>query len=112
MNEGANVPDIKTVNDYITYIMPICFGALGMTAEEIGNSTPFDINKRIRGYEDRQRMMRVFVASFITLPVINSGFKSPRKQLKLEDVIPEDLNDNMMKSEIDTWREILKNAER
>ena len=101
------------MNDYLTYIMPLCFGALNMTAEEIYNSTPFDINQRIKGYEDRQRMMRVFIASFITLPVINSGFKSPKKQLKLEDVIPEDLmNDNVMKSEIDMWREILKNAER
>ena len=112
MTEGVDA-DIKTVNDYLTYIMPICFGALGMTAEEIANSTPFDINHRIKGYEERQRMKRVFVASFITLPIINSGFSRPKKGFKLQDVIPEDLShEDVLKSEIDAWRDILQNAER
>ena len=105
--------DIKTVNEYLTYILPICFGVLNMTAEEIGNSTPYDINCRIKGYEDRERIKRMFVASFITLPIINSGFSRPKKALKLQDIIPEDMVENdVLKSEIDMWREILKNAER
>lgn len=108
----GNAPDIKTVNDYLTYILPICFGALHMTAEEIGNSTPYDINQRIKGYEERQRLKRMFVASFFTLPIINSGFARPKKALKLEDIIPEDMESDVLKSELDKWREILKNAER
>ena len=109
----GNAPEIKTVNDYITYILPICYGALGMTAEEIGASTPYEINWRIKGYEERQRMKRMFVASFITLPIINSGFSRPKKALQLQDIIPEDLVENdVLKSEIDMWREILRNAER
>lgn len=84
-----------------------------MTAEEIGQSTPYDINHRIQGYEERQRMQRMFVASFVTLPIINSGFSKPKKTLTLQDIIPEDLtHSNVLKSEIDMWREILKNAER
>lgn len=110
---GDTFAEIKTVNDYLTYILPICYGALGMTAEEIGNSTPYDINCRIKGYEDRQRMKRMFVASFITLPIINSGFSRPKKALKLQDIIPEDMMENdVLKSEIDMWRDILRNAER
>ena len=109
----GNAPDIKNVNDYISYILPICFGALSMTADEIYDSTPYDINNRIKGYEDRQRMKRVFVASFVTLPIINSGFNKPKKQLKLQDILPEDLmEEDVLKTEIDMWREILKNAER
>ena len=55
----------------------------------------------------------MFVASFVTLPIINSGFARPKKALKLQDVIPEDLTQgNMLKTEIDKWREILKNAEK
>ena len=114
MSEGVdNLPDIKTVNDYITYILPLCYGVLNMTAEEIGKSTPYDINHRIQGYEERQRVQRMFVASFVTLPIINSGFARPKKALKLQDVIPEDvMQDNPLQTEVDKWREILKNAER
>lgn len=113
MNNGVdNAPDIETVNDYLTYILPICFGALGMTADEIHDSTPYDINNRIKGYEERQRIQRVFIASFITLPIINSGFSRPKKTVKLQDILPEDLEEDVLKKEIDSWREILKNAER
>ena len=93
--------------------MPICFGVLNMTADEIYDSTPFDINNRIKGYEERQRIKRMLIASFFTLPIINSGFNRPKKTLKLQDIIPDDLmDDNVLKAEIDEWREILKNAER
>ena len=84
-----------------------------MTAEEICNCTPWEINMRIKGYEDRQRQKRLFTASFLTLPVLNSGFSRPKKGYRLHDVIPDDLSYNdVSKSEIDKWREILNNAER
>lgn len=82
-----------------------------MTAKEIYDSTPWEINMRIKGYEERQRFKRIFTASFITLPVLNSAFNRTKKGVKLEDLIPEDLHsDDISKTEIDKWRKILDEA--
>lgn len=82
-----------------------------MTADEIYNSTPWEINMRIKGYEFRQKQKRITIASFLTLPILNSGFNAPKKGYKLQDIIPEDLKDSdITQNELDKWREILKNA--
>jgi len=110
---GGQPPEIKSFNDYLTYVLPVCFGVLKMTAEEIRNSTPWEINMRIRGYEDRQRQTRLLLASFVTLPVINSSFCRPKKGLELKDIVPDDLRDEpVTEGEFEKWREILSNAKR
>lgn len=82
-----------------------------MTAEEICESTPWEINMRINGLKDRQRYDRLFTTNFITLPVYNSGFSRPKKGVSIEDILPkEDLEDEITQAEIDKWREILKGA--
>ena len=61
---GDSTPFISSFNDYLTAILPICFGALNMTADEIRKSTPWEISQRIKGYEYRKRQERIFVGSF------------------------------------------------
>ena len=108
---GEDTPQINSVNDYLTAVLPICFGALNMTAQEIYDSTPWEINQRIKGYEYRKRQERIFVGSFLTVPILNSAFNRTKKGVKLEDLIPEDLHsDDISKTEIDKWRKILDEA--
>ena len=110
---GEDTPQINSVNDYLTAVLPICFGALNMTAQEIYDSTPWEINMRIKGFEERQKLKRIFTASFLTVPILNSGFNRPKKGIKLKDVIPDDLQSGeVTQSELDKWREILNKAER
>lgn len=110
---GDDTPQIKSFNDYLTAALPICFGALNMTAQEIYDSTPWEINMRIKGYEERQKMTRIMLASFITVPVINAGFSRPKKGVTVKDILPDDLNnEEITKNELDKWREILSKAER
>lgn len=82
-----------------------------MRAEEIYNSTPWEIEMLIRGLSDRQRYNRLIIARLISLPVYNSGFNAPRKGYKIEDILPqEDLEDEVTQGELDKWRELLKEA--
>ena len=82
-----------------------------MTAEEIYNSTPWEINKRIKGYEDRQRYKRLLLAQLVSLPVYNSGFARPEKGVQLKDILPpEDFQEDLKQDEIDRWRKILAEA--
>ena len=84
-----------------------------MTAKEIYDSTPWEINMRIKGYEERQRLKRIFTASFITLPVLNSAFNRTKKGVSLKDIIPDDLHDKQAtEAEFEMWRERLNKAER
>ena len=107
---GDSEAPINSFNDYLTAILPICFGALNMTADEIRKSTPWEINQRIKGYEYRKRQERIFVGSFLTVPILNSAFNRPKKGIRLKDIIPEDFENDVSQSEIDTWREILDKA--
>ena len=109
---GDDSPQINSFNDWLTAVLPICFGALEMTAQEIYDSTPWEINQRIKGYEERQRWKRIFTASFLTVPILNSSFNRPKKGINLRDVIPDDLQNDVTEKELDKWREILNNAER
>ena len=81
-----------------------------MTAKQIYDSTPWEVNMLIKGYELRQRLKRIHTASFLTLPILNSGFNAPQKGFKLQDIIPEDMQEDISKEELDKWREILDNA--
>lgn len=110
---GDDAPEVKSFNDYLTHILPVCFGPLNMTAEEIRNSTPWEINMRIKGYEDRQRQKRFFAANYLTLPVLNSGFMKPKHGLyELKDVLPADdlATGKLSKEEADMWHERLDTA--
>lgn len=88
----------------------MCFGLLDMTAEEIYNATPWEIDMRIKGYDERLRLKRILLASFVTVPVYNSGFNRPKKRgVDIKDIIPDDLrNDDVTQSELDKWRVILE----
>ena len=108
---GDSAPSIDSFNGYLTAILPICFGALNMTADEIRQSTPWEINQRIKGYEYRKRQERIFIGSFLTVPILNSAFNRTKKGVRLEDLIPEDLHsDEITQTEVDKWRKILEEA--
>lgn len=108
---GDSAPSIDSFNGYLTAILPICFGALNMTADEIRQSTPWEINQRIKGYEYRKRQERIFIASFLTVPILNSAFNRTKKGVRLEDLIPEDLHsDDISQTEMNKWRKILDEA--
>lgn len=83
-----------------------------MTADEIRQSTPWEINQRIKGYEYRKRQERIFIASFLTVPILNSAFNRTKKGVKVEDLIPEDLQTTgeITETELDKWRKILNEA--
>ena len=81
-----------------------------MTAEEVYNATPWEIDMRLKGYIDRQRAERIFLTSIITLPVCNSGFSRPEKGYKLKDFIPDIDEKPITKKELDFWRNELDMA--
>lgn len=64
-----------------------------MTADEISNSSPREIYRRINGYQTRMRNRRLFIGSFVTVPVINAGANAPRKGVTLKDILPDDVRD-------------------
>lgn len=104
-------PDINSVNDYLTAVLPVCFGPLKMTADEIYRSTPWDINQRIRGYEERERQKRVLLGAMVTVPVINAGFYRPQGGVSLADIVPDDiLQDTITEQEIEYWKKVLDEA--
>lgn len=104
-------PDINSVNDYLTAVLPVCFGPLKMTADEIYRSTPWDINQRIRGYEERERQKRVLLGAMVTVPVINAGFYRPAGGVTLTDIVPDDLTEeNITEQEIEYWKKVLDEA--
>lgn len=61
-----------------------------MTGEEIAAATPWEITHRIDGYVARMKDRRIFTASFITAPVINSGMRAPKRGVKVEELLPGD----------------------
>ncbi len=108
---GDDAPEMNTFDDYLSWVLPICFGVLNMTAEEIYDSTPWEIDKRIDGYLERQRQKRIFYASFLTVPIMNAGFNRTKRGVKLEDIVGDDLTDqNLTEGELDRWRNILNKA--
>lgn len=108
---GDDSPEIKSFQDYLTAVLPICFGALNMTAQEIYESTPWEIEMRIKGYKERLKTKRIFTASLLTVPIINAGFSRPKNGVDLKDVLPDDLADEAItKDELDKWRDLLNNA--
>ena len=64
-----------------------------MTGQEIADSTPWEITQRINGYVDRMKDRRMFTASFITAPVINSGVRSPKYGVTPRELIPQDFGE-------------------
>ena len=45
-----------------------------MSGAEIAQMTPWEAEMRLKGYQKRMKNRRAFVASFVTAPIINSGF--------------------------------------
>ena len=82
-----------------------------MTGEEIANATPWEISKRIDGYLDRMKDRRIFFASFITAPVINSGVRSPKRGVKVEDLLPNDFRGEPDKEEAERIRAMIAEEE-
>lgn len=65
------------------------YGELGLTGDEIGQLTPWEVEQRARGYARRLKDRKAFYASFVTAPVINSGSRAPRKPVTAERLVPE-----------------------
>ena len=69
--------------------MPVLYGELGLTGPEIAALTPWEIDQRVSGYERRMKNYQVFMASFVTAPVINAGFRSPKRPVTARKLVPD-----------------------
>ncbi|WP_235819598.1 hypothetical protein [Acidaminococcus timonensis] len=82
-----------------------------MTGEEIGTATPWEIQRRIEGYGARMKAKRMFTASYITAPVINAGYRSPKRPVTPEKILPDDFRTPEAQDERDEWLAIAKAEE-
>lgn len=83
-----------------------------MTGNEIGQATPWEIQRRIEGYGVRMKNQRMFTASFITTPVINAGYRSPKKRpVTPAKLLPEDFRTATDQEEQDEWLAMAKAEE-
>lgn len=82
-----------------------------MTEAEIGESTPWEIQKRIEGYGVRAKGRRMFTASFLTAPIINAGVRSPKHPVTPSKLLPEDFHYTESQEEREEWMAIAKAEE-
>lgn len=78
--------------------MPICYGVLNLTGDEIGQLTPYELNMRISGYEERMKQQRIFYANFVTAPIINAA-GHPKHPVTVRKLLPDDFRDDSQVSE-------------
>ena len=77
----------------MTYVLPICYGVLNLTGDEIGQLTPYELNMRISGYEERMKQQRIFYAKFVTAPIINAAWH-PKHPVTVKKLLPDDFGDD------------------
>lgn len=92
-------------------MLPICYGELNMTGAEIGEATPWEITRRIEGYNARMKARRMFTVSFITAPVINSGMRAPKHLVVPETLLPDDFMPVSSDKENEEWLAMAKAEE-
>ncbi len=92
-------------------ILPICYGELAMTGDEIGQVTPWEIERRIEGYSARMKNRRVFMASFVTAPIVNAGYRAPKKPVTAEKILPADFNEKQSSKDRKEWLEMARREE-
>lgn len=92
-------------------VLPICYGELAMTGEEIGAATPWEIARRIEGYSARMKNRRVFTASFVTAPIVNAGYRAPKKPVTPEKILPGDFNEKQSSKDRKEWLEMARREE-
>ncbi|MCR5440261.1 MAG: alkaline phosphatase family protein [Selenomonas sp.] len=73
--------------------MPLLYGELGLTGDEIGRLSPWEIDRRLEGFGRRQKNKRLFTASFVTAPIINSGH--PKHPVTARKLIPADFRNEL-----------------
>lgn len=93
-------------------ILPICYGELAMTGEEIARVTPYEIMRRVEGYKERMKNRRIFTASFLTAPLINSSYRAPKRAVSVKKLLPGDFETEIPKEKLDHMLEVVKEAEK
>lgn len=71
--------------------MPILYGVLALTDGDILRLTPYEVERRIEGYAERQRLRRIFTASFITAPIMNAN--GTKHHVTAKKLLPKDFGD-------------------
>lgn len=84
---------ITCFSDYLEIILPVCYGELGMTAQDIADFSPREIYRLVNGYQRRMKNRRLMLGSFVTVPVINSGVNAPKKGVTVKDILPYDVEE-------------------
>lgn len=74
--------------------------------------TPYEVMMRVEGYKERMKNKRIFAASFITAPIINSGSRGPKRAVTVKRLLPDDFGLNASGKKIDHMKEVVKQAER
>lgn len=82
-----------------------------MTGQEVADATPWEITQRINGYMDRMKDRRLFTASFITAPVINSGMRCPKHGVTVKDLLPNDCKSDSDHSEMEHIKMLIEEQE-
>lgn len=67
---------------------------------------------RIEGYQTRLRNKRLFTASFVTAPVINSGMRAPKRGVTVKSLLPEDCMTPIDKGKKERLMELAEKTER
>lgn len=92
--------------------MPICYGELHMTSDEIRRSTPYEINMRANGYARRLNNRKLFIGSLLTVPIINGGSRAPKRPVTVKKLFPEAFQNKATKEEMERAIDLVKRAER
>ncbi len=95
--------------------MPICYGVLNLTGDEIGRLTPYELNMRISGYEERMKRQRIFYANFVTAPIINAA-GHPKHPVTVKKLLPDDFGNGspgkVSQEQADSLRKFAEEQER
>lgn len=66
--------------------MPICYGELGLTGEQIGELSVYEIVNMAHGYEVRRRAKENMIAQLVTLWIANTAGKVLKKELTMSQI--------------------------
>lgn len=69
-------------------MLPILYGELHCTGQEIAALTPWEIERRIDGYMKQVKVKRVLIADLVTVPILNAA-GHPKHPILLQQIVPD-----------------------
>lgn len=75
------------MNDYLSVVLPYCYGVLSLRSEEIMSLTPWEIGRMLEGYAAREKERAKFQLSFATVPIVNAA-GHPKRPVTAKKLAP------------------------